>query len=126
MPLVLDDVLVNFDAERSARAAGVLREFAAAGHQLLVLTCHDHIARLFKQLGVRVRRLPSRDAQPEAFEPLDEPAVPVPPEPEPPPPRRRTRPKPPEPVAIVPAPRRRRLSSRSGRRGPSSKSRQHR
>ena len=105
MPLVLDDVLVNFDSERSARAASVLRDFAAAGHQLLVFTCHEHMARLFKQLDVRVRRLPSRDAQPEAFEPVEELAVPVPPEPEPPPPRRRRlRPKPPEPVAIVPAP----------------------
>jgi hypothetical protein len=107
MPLVLDDVLVNFDSERSARAASVLRDFAAAGHQLLVFTCHEHMARLFKQLDVRVRRLPSRDAQPEALEPEEDLAVPVPPEPEPPPPRRRrARPKPPEPVAaaIVQAP----------------------
>ncbi len=59
MPLVLDDVLVNFDADRSSRAATVLRDFAAEGHQLLVFTCHEHIAQLFKSLDVRVRRLPS-------------------------------------------------------------------
>ena len=53
MPLVLDDVLVNFDADRSSRAATVMRDFAAEGHQLLVFTCHEHIARLFKSLDVR-------------------------------------------------------------------------
>ncbi len=43
LPLVLDDVLVNFDADRAKAAAAVLRDFAAAGHQLLVFTCHEHI-----------------------------------------------------------------------------------
>ena len=50
LPLVLDDVLVNFDAERAKAAAAVLRDFAAAGHQLLVFTCHEHILKLFKSL----------------------------------------------------------------------------
>jgi uncharacterized protein YhaN len=59
MPLVLDDVLVNFDMDRARAAAGVLRDFAAAGHQLLVFTCHEHLAAMFKLLDVRVRRLPS-------------------------------------------------------------------
>ena len=59
MPLVLDDVLVNFDMDRARAAAGVLRDFAAAGHQLLVFTCHEHLAAMFKSLDVRVRRLPS-------------------------------------------------------------------
>ena len=44
LPLVLDDVLVNFDADRAKAAAAVLRDFAAAGHQLLVFTCHEHIS----------------------------------------------------------------------------------
>jgi hypothetical protein len=61
MPLVLDDVLVNFDTPRAAAAAEVLQSFAADGHQLLVFTCHEHLARVFKSLGVKVRRLPSRD-----------------------------------------------------------------
>jgi len=60
MPLVLDDVLVNFDTERARAAAGVLRDFAAAGHQLLVFTCHEHLAALFESIDVRVRRLPSK------------------------------------------------------------------
>ena len=59
LPLVLDDVLVNFDAERAKAAAAVLRDFAAAGHQLLVFTCHEHILKLFKSLKVPVSRLPS-------------------------------------------------------------------
>ena len=50
LPLVLDDVLVNFDAERAKAAAAVLRDFAAAGHQLLIFTCHEHIMKLFKSL----------------------------------------------------------------------------
>ena len=49
LPLVLDDVLVNFDAERAKAAAAVLRDFAAEGHQLLVFTCHEHIHKLFKR-----------------------------------------------------------------------------
>lgn len=59
LPLVLDDVLVNFDAERAKAAAVVLRDFAAAGHQLLVFTCHEHILKLFKSLKAPVSRLPS-------------------------------------------------------------------
>jgi uncharacterized protein YhaN len=59
LPLILDDVLVNFDAERAKAAAAVLRDFAAAGHQLLVFTCHEHIMKLFKTLRVPVSQLPS-------------------------------------------------------------------
>jgi uncharacterized protein YhaN len=58
LPLVLDDVLVNFDAGRASAAAAVLRDFAQAGHQLLVFTCHEHIAGLFKSLRVPVSALP--------------------------------------------------------------------
>lgn len=58
LPLVLDDILVNFDADRAKAAATVLRDFATAGHQLLILTCHEHIAKLFRTLKVDVRRLP--------------------------------------------------------------------
>ncbi|MEE9603129.1 MAG: hypothetical protein V3V75_07480, partial [Thermoguttaceae bacterium] len=58
LPLVLDDVLVNFDADRAKAAAAVLHNFAASGHQLLVFTCHEHILKLFKSLKVPVNRLP--------------------------------------------------------------------
>ncbi len=63
LPLVLDDVLVNFDAERAKAAAAVLRDFAASGHQVLIFTCHEHILKLFKTLRVPVSRLPT-NAQP--------------------------------------------------------------
>jgi hypothetical protein len=59
LPLILDDVLVNFDAERAKAAAAVLRDFAAAGHQLLIFTCHEHIMKMFKTLHVPVTQLPS-------------------------------------------------------------------
>ena len=58
LPMILDDVLVNFDSHRAMAAVQVLRDFADEGHQLLVFTCHEHIARLFKSQRVDVRRLP--------------------------------------------------------------------
>ena len=58
LPLVLDDVLVNFDADRAKAAGAVLRDFASAGHQVLVFTCHEHILKLFQSLKVPVSRLP--------------------------------------------------------------------
>ena len=60
LPLVLDDVFVNFDSLRSKATAALLRDFALQGHQLLVFTCHEHIARMFKSLRVPVRELPVR------------------------------------------------------------------
>jgi len=71
LPLVLDDVLVNFDAARAKAAAAVLRDFAAAGHQVLVFTCHEHIFKLFRALKVPVSRLPDcaeADHAPVTFE----------------------------------------------------------
>jgi hypothetical protein len=35
-----------------------LRDFAAAGHQLLVFTCHRHISNIFASLGVPVGHMP--------------------------------------------------------------------
>ena len=58
LPVILDDVLANFDAARAKATAAVLRDFAAAGHQLFVFTCHQHIVKLFKSLRVEVTRLP--------------------------------------------------------------------
>ena len=89
LPMVLDDVLVNYDERRAARAAEVLVEFARDGHQLLVFTCHEHIWSIFRHLKSDVRRLPVRGEQPaedepqqvepivEAIEPADEPPAPV-------------------------------------------------
>jgi len=60
LPLVLDDLLVNFDSRRAEAAASVLVDFARAGHQMLVFTCHEHIVKLFSGLGVEVQTLPER------------------------------------------------------------------
>jgi hypothetical protein len=67
LPLVLDDVLVNFDARRAEAAAEVLRDFANSGHQMLLFTCHQHIMGLFRAADVEVRALPGHDGtgQPE-------------------------------------------------------------
>ncbi|MGC9961372.1 MAG: AAA family ATPase [Acidimicrobiales bacterium] len=45
LPIVLDDVLVNFDPERAAAVASELAS-AAETHQILLLTCHPHLAEL--------------------------------------------------------------------------------
>jgi hypothetical protein len=57
---VLDDVLVNFDAIRTQRAAQVLVDFAADGHQVILFTCHEHMWQMFKSLEADCRRLPNR------------------------------------------------------------------
>jgi uncharacterized protein YhaN len=61
LPLILDDVLVNFDTRRAKAAAVVLRDFANTGHQILMFTCHHHIMNIFQAAGVDVRPLPIRD-----------------------------------------------------------------
>jgi ABC-type multidrug transport system ATPase subunit len=58
LPMVLDDVLVNFDTGRATAAAELLRDFAARGHQLLVCTCHEHIEAIFARLDASPCRLP--------------------------------------------------------------------
>ncbi len=72
LPLVLDDVMVNFDLRRARAAAAVLRDFAASGHQMLMFTCHQHIIRIFEAAGVEVRLLPIRNGV-DAFDWYDEP-----------------------------------------------------
>lgn len=60
LPLVLDDVLVNFDSIRATSAAKVLRDFATLGHQVIMFTCHEHIMKLFHSIDVQVRVLPNQ------------------------------------------------------------------
>jgi DNA repair exonuclease SbcCD ATPase subunit len=63
LPLILDDVLVNFDTKRAAAAIQVLRDVASAGtgRQIFLFTCHEHICRLFQQLMIPVRALPAAE-----------------------------------------------------------------
>ena len=62
LPVILDDVLVNFDVRRAKAAATVLRDFAVTGHQVIVFTCHEHIMKVFQALKVAVNPLPEREA----------------------------------------------------------------
>lgn len=53
LPLLLDDILVNFDPVRLARTAAVLA--ASAQHrQVLLWTCHPHIAEALAAVGATV------------------------------------------------------------------------
>jgi uncharacterized protein YhaN len=45
LPVILDDVLVNFDPKRAASIAEVLAE-TAERHQVLLFTCHPHLTEL--------------------------------------------------------------------------------
>lgn len=60
LPLILDDVFVNFDAGRTKIAVRVLQEFASEGHQLLVFTCHEHVWRMFADVKADTRHVPNR------------------------------------------------------------------
>jgi hypothetical protein len=73
LPMILDDVFVNFDAARTRTACAVLRDFAKQGHQLLVFTCHEHVWRMFQELKVDTRRIPNRLGDVEVAEPAPEP-----------------------------------------------------
>lgn len=71
MPLVFDDVFVNFDTRRSESAIEVLEEFAKSGHQIFVFTCHEHIADIFERHGVEIHRIGIEDYE-ESLEPVAE------------------------------------------------------
>ena len=58
IPMILDDVLVNFDGQRAQAAAEVLYDFSRNGHQILMFTCHEHMRDMFHSLGADVRVLP--------------------------------------------------------------------
>ena len=73
IPMILDDVLVNFDGQRAQAAAEVLYDFSRNGHQILMFTCHEHMRDMFYSLGADVRILPEHldvvehGARPEVF-----------------------------------------------------------
>jgi uncharacterized protein YhaN len=62
LPIVLDDVLVNFDPVRTAALAATIAE-TAERHQVIALTCHPHLAELLSRqqvsTGTRVIELSS-------------------------------------------------------------------
>ena len=62
LPLVLDDILVNFDQLRTEAAIETLLEFAAQGQQILLFTCHLHLAHQFESRGIEPTWLPGHQA----------------------------------------------------------------
>lgn len=58
LPLVMDDLFVNFDQERTDAAAECLIELAAEGQQILFFTCHEHLAHLFRRKQIEPLWLP--------------------------------------------------------------------
>ena len=48
LPIVMDDILVNFDPHRAARAITAIRDLAR-NHQLLYFTCHPETVARFQQ-----------------------------------------------------------------------------
>ena len=53
LPIIMDEVLVNFDTQRAERTARAFVELTAEGqdkaHQLFYFTCHPHIADLLRR-----------------------------------------------------------------------------
>lgn len=60
IPMVLDDVVVNFDQIRTEAAVQTLMEFADQGQQILLFTCHLHLAHMFESQGIEPIWLPAR------------------------------------------------------------------
>jgi uncharacterized protein YhaN len=56
LPVVMDDILVNFDADRAARAASAIGDLAER-HQVLYFTCHPWTAELLDPGGDRTLTL---------------------------------------------------------------------
>ena len=52
MPIIMDDILANFDDDRGPRAVKALKRFSK-DRQIIVLTCHHNTLDMYKQLGDR-------------------------------------------------------------------------
>lgn len=62
LPIILDDILVNFDEDRTRAAIEELLQKTSENRQILFFTCHQHLAELFRQRGVSTVMLPDRRA----------------------------------------------------------------
>ncbi|MGD9853601.1 MAG: AAA family ATPase [Planctomycetaceae bacterium] len=58
LPMVLDDVFVNFDQLRTEAAVDTILDFAEQGQQIMLFTCHLHLAHLFEAKGIEPVWLP--------------------------------------------------------------------
>lgn len=64
LPVILDDVFVNFDQLRTEAAIDTLVDYARGGRQVLMFTCHLHLARMCEDTGVRTILLPDSTTTP--------------------------------------------------------------
>ena len=62
LPMILDDVFVNFDQMRTEAAFETLLELAQQGQQILFFTCHLHLAQMAENQGIDPIWLPSNDS----------------------------------------------------------------
>ena len=72
LPLVMDDLFVNFDQERTEAAVDCLMDVAAEGQQILFFTCHEHLAQLFQTREVAPLWLPGHRVYEDLHRPEDE------------------------------------------------------
>ncbi len=68
LPLVVDDILVNFDLERTKGTLRLLSKLSKH-HQVIAFTCHPWLRECFEAEGAKVVELPSRNAQDSAQHP---------------------------------------------------------
>jgi uncharacterized protein YhaN len=52
LPVVMDDVFVNFDDDRRGKVIEILKEFSN-GRQVIILTCHKHSLDLYTRHGAK-------------------------------------------------------------------------
>lgn len=89
LPLVMDDVLVNFDATRVKHTLEALLDFAGQV-QILFLTCHRHVVEIVRQLDPTAAHITSLADEPPELAPSAPFVPPPPPHDRPkPPPRKR-------------------------------------
>jgi uncharacterized protein YhaN len=60
LPVILDDVLVNFDEQRTRATIDLLVELAERGQQVLFFTCQNHLAQQFASRGIEPIWLPGQ------------------------------------------------------------------
>ena len=75
LPMVMDDLFVNFDEERTESAVDCLIELANDGQQVLFFTCHQHLAEMFQKKGVSPLWLPGHKVAVDLNKPEDEAAA---------------------------------------------------
>jgi len=60
LPLIMDEILVNFDSPRAKATASVLADFSRE-HQILYFTCHPEAVALFREVDPKIPVMEIRD-----------------------------------------------------------------